>query len=87
MHQASSGTLHYDRPTIWFHWTVAFLVPLQWIGAALIDWFPQGLPRIEARSIHIGLGILLGFAIAARIVWRQQAAAFYRLLIKALCIF
>lgn len=71
MRQASATTAkRYDLPTIWFHWAVAFLVLLQWVIAQVIDWFPQGAPRIDARSVHISLGLFLGVLIVARIFWR-----------------
>ena len=60
----------YDGPTIWFHWTVACLVLVQWLLAQVIDWFPLGMPRIEARSVHISLGLFLGVLLLARVVWR-----------------
>ena len=71
MRQASTTTAkRYDLPTIWFHWTVAFLVLLQWVIAQVIDWFPQGAPRVDARSVHISLGLFLGVLLVARIFWR-----------------
>ena len=60
----------YDGPTIWFHWTVACLVLVHWLLAQVIDWFPLGMPRIEARSVHISLGLFLGVLLLARVVWR-----------------
>jgi cytochrome b561 len=30
MQEALAAARHYDRPTIWLHWTIAVLVPLQW---------------------------------------------------------
>ena len=62
--------MRYDGPTIWFHWAMASLVLLQWLLAQAIDWFPLGVPRIEARSVHISLGSFLGVLLAARGVWR-----------------
>jgi cytochrome b561 len=60
----------YDPTTIAFHWLTAFLVAEQWLGAQTIDWFPSGTPRIDARSVHITLGVLLASILAARVVWR-----------------
>jgi cytochrome b561 len=62
---------HYDLPTIWFHWAVALLVLVQWVIAQVIDWFPSGMPRVEARSVHISLGLCLAILLAARILWRS----------------
>ena len=47
----------YDLPTIWFHWAVAILVLIQWGIAQVIDLFPAGMPRVEARSVHINQSI------------------------------
>jgi cytochrome b561 len=70
MQPASPAASHYDRPTIWFHWTIALLVAVQWGLAQIIDLFPQGLPRIEVRSVHISLGLFIALLLAARIFWR-----------------
>ncbi len=70
MQGALPGAPNYDRPTIWFHWMIAVLVLLQWGLAQIIDLFPQGLPRIEARSVHISVGLLIAVLLAARIFWR-----------------
>jgi cytochrome b561 len=70
MQEVSSTVTRYDRPTIWFHWAVALLVLVQWLLAEVIDWFPKGMPRIEARSVHISLGLFLGVLLVARGVWR-----------------
>src|SRR5271165_5448105 len=61
---------HYDQPTIFFHWVTAVLVAIQWLGAQTIDWFPRGAPRVDARSAHIILGMMLAMLLVARIVWR-----------------
>jgi cytochrome b561 len=70
MQPVSSKAARYDLPTIWFHWVVASLVLVQWIIAQVIDFFPQGAPRVDARSVHISLGLCLGVVLAARIFWR-----------------
>src|SRR5208283_2480980 len=70
MQQVSPMATRYDGPTIWFHWAVACLVLVQWLLAQVIDWFPLGVPRIEARSVHISLGLFLGVLLLARLVWR-----------------
>ena len=62
----------YDLPTIWFHWAVAILVLIQWGIAQVIDLFPTGMPRVEARSVHISLGLCLGVLLAVRILWRAK---------------
>ena len=60
----------YDPRTIWFHWLTVLLVGAQWVGAHAIDWFPRGLLRTDARSVHVVLGVLLGVLIVARLTWR-----------------
>lgn len=60
----------YDRLTIALHWLVAFLVVEQWIGAQVIDFFPRGAPRVDARSVHIAGGVLLGVLLLIRVLWR-----------------
>jgi cytochrome b561 len=60
----------YDRTTIALHWLVAVGVLAQWLGAHVIDWFPKGPFRVDARSIHIVVGVLLVVALAYRVLWR-----------------
>jgi len=64
------GAAHYDRRTIWLHWLTAGLVLSQWAGANVIDWFPRGPLRVDARSVHITLGLALLAVFAARVAWR-----------------
>src|SRR5208282_4432764 len=65
-------SMRYDLPTIWFHWAVAILVVIQWGIAQVIDLFPAGMPRVEARSVHISLGLCLGVLLAAQFLWRAK---------------
>jgi cytochrome b561 len=60
----------YDHATILFHWATLLLVAEQWVGAQVIDWFPRGPLRVDARSVHITLGITLAALLVARIAWR-----------------
>ena len=46
------------------------LVVTQWLGAQTIDWFPRGPLRVDARSVHITVGVLLAALLAARVLWR-----------------
>jgi cytochrome b561 len=64
------GATSYDRMTIVLHWTVVFLVVEQFLGAQIIDWFPRGPLRTDARSVHIVLGVTLAAVLAVRIAWR-----------------
>jgi cytochrome b561 len=70
MQPVTPGATHYDRRTIWLHWLTALLVLSQWFGAQTIDWFPRGPLRVDARSVHITLGLTLLAIYALRIVWR-----------------
>ena len=62
--------VRYDGRTIWLHWLTAGLVVSQWVGAQVIDWFPRGPLRVDARSMHIVLGLALLAVFVARVVWR-----------------
>ena len=70
MQPVSTKARRYDRTTIAFHWVTALLVVTQWLGAQTIDWFPRGPLRVDARSVHISLGVALAAILGARIVWR-----------------
>lgn len=61
----------YDRRTIALHWLTAVLVIGLWLLGQTIDWFPKGVPRAIARSIHIALGVGLAFVLIRRIWWRM----------------
>ena len=65
----------YDRTTITLHWLVAVGVLGQWLGAHAIDWFPKGPLRVDARSIHIVIGVLLVLALSYRVFWRTMNGA------------
>ena len=68
--QPVTAAATYDRTTIVLHWLTAALVALQWIGAQVIDLFPRGPLRVDARSTHIALGLLLAVVLATRVIWR-----------------
>jgi cytochrome b561 len=63
----------YDGRTIVLHWLTAGLVALQWVGAHYIDAFPKGPLRVDARSVHIVVGLGLLTVVLARIVWRRTS--------------
>jgi cytochrome b561 len=69
----TENSSRYDKATILFHWATAVLVFGQWFGAQTIDWFPRGPLRVDARSVHIVVGVLLTALLVARIVWRLSA--------------
>lgn len=60
----------YDSRSIALHWVTAFLVVAQWVGAHLIDEFPRGPLRVDARSVHIVVGVLLLVILVVRLAWR-----------------
>lgn len=70
MQPISLGEQRYDALTMFFHWATAVLILFQFIGAWTIDLFPPGDPRVDARSVHITVGVLLAAVVAGRIVWR-----------------
>jgi cytochrome b561 len=70
MQPVSLVATRYDTTTIVFHWAAAILVATQWLGAQIIDWFPKGTLRVDARSMHIVCGLLLAVILLSRIAWR-----------------
>ena len=70
MQPVSPAATHYDRRTIFFHWATLVLVALQFTGAWTIDLFPRGPLRVDARSVHITLGLVIAALVAARMAWR-----------------
>lgn len=62
----------YDRLTIALHWLTAVLVVLAWTNAMVIDAFPKGPLRVDARSTHVVLGVMLAFVVATRLAWRAM---------------
>ena len=70
MQPVDIANTRYDTRTMVFHWLTAVLVLAQWLGAQTIDWFPKGALRVDARSMHITGGVLLGIILFCRILWR-----------------
>lgn len=66
-----SDHLQYDPRTRALHWVTALAVIVLWGGAHAIDWFPKGPLRVDARSVHIVVGVLLVAITSYRITWRQ----------------
>ena len=60
----------YDSRSITLHWVTAFLIIAQWLGAHVIDFFPRGPLRVDARSVHIVVGVLLLVIVIVRVAWR-----------------
>jgi cytochrome b561 len=73
----------YDTLTILLHWTTAALVVLLWAiaspdipmaaGVSLIDFMPNGQPRVVMRSVHITLGVVLIVVLLVRVSWRATS--------------
>ena len=70
MQPVTTTARRYDPLTIFFHWATALLVVTQWLGAQVIDWFPRGPLRVDARSVHITFGVLLAALLVGREAWR-----------------
>jgi len=64
------ASVAYDRRTILLHWLTAGLVVALWGIAQIIDVFPNGPLRVDARSVHITLGVALIVVLITRIAWR-----------------
>ncbi|MBV9537833.1 MAG: cytochrome b [Acidisphaera sp.] len=64
-------TLRYDRGTIWLHWLTALFVLLAWGMAQIIDDFPPGALRVDARSVHIVFGLTVAVILALRVWYRS----------------
>lgn len=62
----------YDGRTLFLHWVTAVLIVVAWASGQTIDWFPKGPVKIDARSAHFVLGILIAAATAYRIWWRSR---------------
>jgi cytochrome b561 len=69
----SDQSLVYDRRTIALHWASAALVLLAWGMAQIIDDFPRGPLRIDARSVHFVFGLSLAVVLCLRIAHRAAS--------------
>jgi cytochrome b561 len=65
------GPFRYDPLTITLHWLTFLLVALLWLSAQVIDVFPRDGGRVEARSVHILLGVTLLGVLLVRLGWRK----------------
>ena len=70
MPSARSHSLQYDRATIILHWTTVALIAVLWVMGMTIDYWPKGPLRVDYRSVHIILGVVLGCLLIARLSWR-----------------
>jgi cytochrome b561 len=67
---AETQGLRHDPATIAFHWISAALVVVLWTIGQTVNVFPNGPLRIDYRSMHITLGVILGVVLLARLAWR-----------------
>src|SRR5438067_13724213 len=67
---AQTQGLRYDRTTIVLHWSTALLVAVLWTIGQTVDVFPKGPLRVDYRSLHVVLGVVLGLVLVARLGWR-----------------
>ncbi len=64
--------LKYDGFSILLHWLTAALVATLWLLGQSLSFFPKGAPRLEALSVHMTLGMLVGAVILVRLAWRSS---------------
>jgi cytochrome b561 len=62
--------LRHDSVTITLHWVTAALVVALWTIGQTVDVFPNGPLRIDYRSVHILLGVILAVVVLARLARR-----------------
>ncbi len=66
---AAAQGLRHAGTTIVLHWLTALLVVALWCIGQTVDWAPRAL-RVDYRSVHIVLGVVLGLVLIARLAWR-----------------
>lgn len=67
---AATQDLRHARMTIVLHWLTALLVVALWTIGQTIDFAPKGVARMDYRSIHMTLGVMLSAVVVVRLVWR-----------------
>jgi cytochrome b561 len=65
--------LRYDGVTITLHWLSAVLIGALWCIGQTIDFVPRGPWRVDYRSLHMTLGVLLVAVYVARVIWRLSS--------------
>jgi len=63
--------LRHARTIIVLHWLTALLVIALWTIGQTIDFAPRGTARVDYRSAHMTLGLILGVVLLVRLVWRM----------------
>jgi len=66
----STITIAYGRVAKGFHWVVALLLVAQWVIAWFMPHVGRGTVPTGWVGAHVSVGILIIFAVAARILWR-----------------
>ncbi len=62
----------YDRTTIALHWTTAVSVAVLWIIGQTADWIPNGPVNTAYWSVHVVLGFVLAAILVWRLAWRAS---------------
>lgn len=60
------------------HWCTALLVGALWILGQTINDFPAGPWRVDARSVHIALGVTVAVILVIRMRWRSRGVGALR---------
>ncbi len=66
------GGQRHAHTTIALHWLTAALVGTLWVIGQTVDFAPRGALRVDYRSLHITLGVLLGLVLIVRVAWRAS---------------
>src|SRR3954470_448137 len=66
---AGDDGTNYDGVAIFLHWTTALLVLAQFTLGETWDWFAKPTRELMENT-HMSFGVLLTFAVAARLAWR-----------------
>ena len=70
MQPVTPDARRYDARTMMFHWATLAVIIVQFASAWTIDDFPRGPLRVDARSFHITLGLVIALLVAGRMAWR-----------------
>lgn len=70
MQPVTQDAKRYDARTMAFHWATLIVIVVQFASAWTIDDFPRGPLRVDARSFHITLGLVITLLVAGRMAWR-----------------
>lgn len=65
---------HHDGMTILLHWLTALLIVALFALAEIWEFLPRGDAQRTLKSLHVSLGVLLIFAVLARLLWRAGFA-------------